>query len=73
MRLDKEIGWLDFAELVGVSPQQVHLWEIGRTSMSVERIEKAAEVLGVAPSEIVGWSGEQNAGSGSEVSISKSS
>lgn len=42
----------ELAELIGVSTMTVSNWEVGRSTPTLTKWEKAAEVLGMAVSEL---------------------
>lgn len=45
----------DFADALGVSPRTVGAWERGENTMDAAMLCRVADVLGVTPDDILGW------------------
>lgn len=54
IREDKDISQRDFARLMGTTPQQMSKYELGQQEMTVSRLIKACEILGVSADYLLG-------------------
>ena len=51
---EKQISQLDLAKKMGVAPASVNKW-VKDGSISIDRIPKLCEVLGISPNELFGY------------------
>lgn len=54
IREDKDISQRDLARLLGTTPQQMSKYETGQQEMTVTRLFKVCEILGVSSDYLLG-------------------
>ena len=60
IRINLGLSLTEFAKKIDVSKSSVSLWENGKTSPSLEKLQKIAEIAGTSPAELMGYETQEN-------------